>query len=339
LPSNPYKKEVPKEKEEDFLASLLDNLDSAPATSFPTHDLPSKKRKSDVTRYRGSSIGPSSDTVSKESDTGPSSGPFGPSSDGVDNASWPDAFYTGRESKRPRKSEDVNNLNKIDVLDIAEPWSDSDRGDNDVQMTDAQPPPKPAKVEDNEDDFFTTPLLPRDTNSRTTSSSRRPLVNAASIKASNPVVTDVLDSKPQVKTESKRPKGLDWQEAAANVALATSSDPVEVEDLPPLPAAAKRGKAAAAPLPVPNASKVDALEADGSLRFFWLDHMEVNGTLHLFGKVWDRHSGRHVSGCVTVEGIERNLYVLPKGSKRTVAKPGVDGDGQSLAPSYKCGLT
>ena len=61
-----------------------------------------------------------------------------------------------------------------------------------------------------------------------------------------------------------------------------------------------------------NSNHVDALEADGSMRFFWLDYLELDGKLYFIGKLKDKTSGLWVSCSVTVEGIERNLFVLPR---------------------------
>jgi DNA polymerase alpha subunit A len=61
-----------------------------------------------------------------------------------------------------------------------------------------------------------------------------------------------------------------------------------------------------------NSNSVDALETDGSLRFFWLDYLELEGKLYFIGKLKDKTSGLWVSCSVTVEGIERNLFVLPR---------------------------
>ncbi|KIM44768.1 hypothetical protein M413DRAFT_442728 [Hebeloma cylindrosporum] len=59
-------------------------------------------------------------------------------------------------------------------------------------------------------------------------------------------------------------------------------------------------------------SNISALEPDGSLRFFWLDYLELDGRLYFIGKLKDKLSGGWVSCCVTVEGMERNLFVLPR---------------------------
>ncbi|KAG8710371.1 DNA-directed DNA polymerase alpha catalytic subunit pol1 [Ceratobasidium sp. 423] len=62
---------------------------------------------------------------------------------------------------------------------------------------------------------------------------------------------------------------------------------------------------------------VKALEEDGSLRMFWLDYLELDSRLYLVGKVIDKaHSTGEItkwaSCCVAIEGIERNLFVLPR---------------------------
>lgn len=55
-----------------------------------------------------------------------------------------------------------------------------------------------------------------------------------------------------------------------------------------------------------------ALEDDGTLRFFWTDYTEVNGSLCLFGKVKNRSDGSYVSCFVKVDNILRKLYFLPR---------------------------
>jgi DNA polymerase alpha subunit A len=56
----------------------------------------------------------------------------------------------------------------------------------------------------------------------------------------------------------------------------------------------------------------DAVEADGSLNFFWTDYTEVNGSLCLFGKVLNKKTGNYVSCFVKVDNIMRKLYFLPR---------------------------
>ena len=56
----------------------------------------------------------------------------------------------------------------------------------------------------------------------------------------------------------------------------------------------------------------DAIEADGSLNFFWTDYTEVNGSLCLFGKVLNKKTKSYVSCFVKVDNILRKLYFLPR---------------------------
>ena len=53
-------------------------------------------------------------------------------------------------------------------------------------------------------------------------------------------------------------------------------------------------------------------EDDGSIRMFWTDYTEVNGSLCLFGKVKDRSSGSYVSALVKIDNILRKLFFLPR---------------------------
>jgi DNA polymerase alpha subunit A len=55
-----------------------------------------------------------------------------------------------------------------------------------------------------------------------------------------------------------------------------------------------------------------ALEEDGSLRFFWIDYTEINGSLCLFGKVKDKSTGGYASCFVKIDNIFRELYFLPR---------------------------
>lgn len=56
----------------------------------------------------------------------------------------------------------------------------------------------------------------------------------------------------------------------------------------------------------------DVIEEDGSLRMFWTDYTEVNGSLCLFGKVQNKKTGGHASCFVKVDNILRKLFFLPR---------------------------
>jgi len=53
-------------------------------------------------------------------------------------------------------------------------------------------------------------------------------------------------------------------------------------------------------------------EDDGTLRMYWTDYTEVNGSLCLFGKAKDKRTGAYVSTFLKVDNILRKLYFLPR---------------------------
>lgn len=65
----------------------------------------------------------------------------------------------------------------------------------------------------------------------------------------------------------------------------------------------------------------DAIEEDGSVRMFWTDYIEVNGSLCLFGKVKDKSTGSFVSAFVKVDNILRKLFFLPREHKKSSCFP------------------
>ena len=60
----------------------------------------------------------------------------------------------------------------------------------------------------------------------------------------------------------------------------------------------------------------DVVEDDGTIRFFWTDYTEVNGSLCLFGKAKDKSTGSYVSSFIKVDNILRKLFFLPRVHKR-----------------------
>ncbi|KAL8842976.1 MAG: hypothetical protein Q9205_003670 [Flavoplaca limonia] len=56
----------------------------------------------------------------------------------------------------------------------------------------------------------------------------------------------------------------------------------------------------------------DAVEGDGTLRMFWTDYTEVNGSLCFFGKVKDKKSNNYVSAFVKIDNVLRKLFFLPR---------------------------
>ena len=61
----------------------------------------------------------------------------------------------------------------------------------------------------------------------------------------------------------------------------------------------------------------DAVEEDGSLRIFWTDYTEVEGSLCLFGKVKNQKTKSFVSAFVKVDNVLRKLYFLPRTNRQS----------------------
>ncbi|CAG8551442.1 12204_t:CDS:10 [Ambispora leptoticha] len=58
----------------------------------------------------------------------------------------------------------------------------------------------------------------------------------------------------------------------------------------------------------------DCLEENGTLRMYWFDAYQgtKNGTIYLFGKILNKKTKEYLSCCVTVRGLERSFFVLPR---------------------------
>ena len=65
-------------------------------------------------------------------------------------------------------------------------------------------------------------------------------------------------------------------------------------------------------VPAGRLSPQDAAEPDGSIKMFWIDYTEANGSLILFGKVKDKRTSKYVSAFLKVDGMMRNLFFLPR---------------------------
>ena len=120
--------------------------------------------------------------------------------------------------------------------------------------------------------------------------------NPVSAKANAPAVATPAVTKPPPPAKSTPSHLQSWH--AVHSGLDSASSPTAT------PKDAAQGTAAS--------SAIQCFQEDRSVHFFWLDHFEVQGTVHLFGKVWDRSSDRYVSCCVSVGGIERCVFLQPR---------------------------
>lgn len=155
---------------------------------------------------------------------------------------------------------------------------------------------------------------------------KRQLVNVANsrVKTEPTASTSAVKIESPVEVKPHKVKGMDWRAATelvnvqdANAADGpAAADAADEDDSANVPMTKRaRAKIEAAGGGRVGLSKVNAFEKDSSLRFYWLDSHEADGVLHLLGKVLDKDSGRHISACLSIEGIERNVYLLPRGSK------------------------
>ena len=331
------------------MADLLGDLDAAPRPISP----PLKKRKAvpssaqfsgsgSLNGLRSSHAASSSSLMSSDPVTGPESsqyaGDTGPSSDGLFDV---DAD-TSRTSKKARVSGAEDKLDSLALdLDLDnDDFNNTFDGDDMAMELFPEMREKDKKAagaakagaEDDEDDEMQVKQVKK----AKSGGKRQQLVNSTSMKVkppSEPVVKAQeldeykpasLDIKPVTTLQDKKKdRGMDWQLAAAQVTLEgdeigdapiAGSEDVDIFSAAPTARSTKKIKAPSAGGGSLKTAKVQALEEDGSVRFYWLDYVETNGVLHFIGKVFDKETKKYVSSCVTVEGIDRNLFVLPRQS-------------------------
>lgn len=172
--------------------------------------------------------------------------------------------------------------------------------------------PEP-KDDDDEDDIAIRPSRPLTAastkiNGASVPSARRKVVNSTSVKHIVKPEPETLKTEPE-RVKPALPRGniangkpvpvgsAHWSAVQDSLLAPKTSDIDEVK------------------APVGSTKQDNVLEEDGSLRIFWLDHMEQDGAIHLVGKVLDRQTGKYVSACVTVNGIQRNLFVKPRAKR------------------------
>ena len=172
--------------------------------------------------------------------------------------------------------------------------------------------PEP-KDDDDEDDIAIRPSRPlvaasTKINGATVPSARRKVVNSTSVKHVVKPEPETLKAEPAVVKPTLPRANLangkpvpvgsaHWSAVQDSLLAPKTSDIDEVKT------------------PVGSVKSENVLEEDGSLRIFWLDHLEQDGAIHLVGKVLDRQTGKYVSACVTVNGIKRNLFVKPRAKR------------------------
>ncbi|KAK0553775.1 DNA-directed DNA polymerase alpha catalytic subunit pol1 [Tilletia horrida] len=204
--------------------------------------------------------------------------------------------------------------------------------------------------EDDEDDDFSIQAP-----AAGTKGSRSAVVNAAAVK-----VMPKNANKENIKLDKSAPESKSKVDNAANANVTgfgknskplngrdswkTVSDDLEKssQNSGSTPSASATTRDAAAP------TKVQAFEDDKTLRFFWMDYSETaDGIIHLIGKIKDRRTGKFVSACLTVEGIERCLFLQPrqytmiKGrtTDKVPTEDEIEAEFEALTDSYDIGQT
>jgi DNA polymerase alpha subunit A len=189
-----------------------------------------------------------------------------------------------RSSPPPQMDDDSDYGDDIPLA--APPMEDYDTHMSDAPIPPSSPLAKAAdrklKIEDDDDDDFAVAEIKGNKNIRAAKvnlTSTRPAAAAALPTPATPTKTAAtIDSSTWTQVTG-----------ALNVVTATTAGP-------------SFGKV----------SPDDAAEEDGSIKMFWLDYTEANGSLILFGKVKDKRSGKYVSAFLKVDGILRNLFFLPR---------------------------
>ena len=219
----------------------------------------------------------------------PSSEPAEPSSDSSFFSSR--KRYTDEHSPYPRKSRvsEVTVKRELDVENVPYP---------DVDMDEAVVKAEPIDEDDDEEMRVTAkPLVTGHRANGANGASRRRVVNSSSVKV---VKADLVPPRSEPTPKSPSPNGKivpgaqHWSAVQEALIAPKTSELDEVK------------------AHIGNVKPENVLEGNGDLHMYWLDFMEEGGVVHLIGKVMDRASSKWVSACVSISGIQRNLFVKPR---------------------------
>lgn len=287
-------------QEDDFMANLLSSVTAA------SNETANRKRKS-------SPEIPSSDGYQAPSSDGSffsSRKRYGADSD--DEPVW-DA-KRGVMGKKPRVSDTTITPRRMSRD------RNQDNGyslDDTMDVDDEAVKPEPIDSEEDEEIQVRKARPPTATNKLNGSAgAKRRVINSTSVKnivkrestpitvitpKAEPEIEEVQSAKPRVNGKPKaKANAKHWSAIQESLAAFPSNQTSELDTVN---------------APVGSTKPENVLEEDGSLRFFWLDHLEQDGVVHLVGKVLDKQTGKYVSTCVSVTGIERCLYLKPRAKR------------------------
>ncbi|KAB5589762.1 DNA polymerase II [Ceratobasidium theobromae] len=293
-----YRPAVSTEKEQDFMSSLLGQLDAAPshksgpakrklAPSFAAASRPFKpptvvrgstlKRKPSPTRGMAGLDVFRSDVPSSDPPSDAGFGNFLSDANDVSDHEWNITASPTKKPKREPSSSPVRQLSGLAVNDDDDEYDDGDTG------------------------FWEEAAgMDVDVEEGVKGKGKAKLVNPASVLPNGRALK--LEPKPEPDPDPVELKPPSWLSLHASLNASAVKEPETLGSDKPVAAGANDAK---------------ALEKDGSLRIFWLDYLELESRLYLVGKVVDKANStdkvtKWASCCVAIEGIERNLFVLPR---------------------------
>lgn len=271
-------------KEDDFMASLLSSVTATAAE-------PARKRRSSPEMPSSDAAAPSSDS----SFFGGVKKRYGQESDDEDY---------------PRRRNGVGKKPRVSDMTIVPDEIQPDYGgmDPDLSLQVDEPMVKEEVVSDGDEEMEikpkAAPLLSAATKLNGQAGVRRKVVNSTSVKHVIPK-PEPISVKAEPDTPVKPRTGAELKPTPNGAAHWSA-----VQDS--LVGQVKTSELDAVKAPVGSIKVENVIEKDGSLRIFWLDQMEMDGVVHLVGKVLDRQSNKYVSACLSINGIKRNLFVKPR---------------------------
>ncbi|EGN95137.1 hypothetical protein SERLA73DRAFT_77147 [Serpula lacrymans var. lacrymans S7.3] len=301
-----YRPAVSVEQEDDFMANLLGNIDAIPATTVSSSKRAKKRKPSPESDYDDSHIGPASSSPYRHRTTSYSSD--GPLDDTHTNPPSSDYDYDPVDVMSPKKkvrlttprigngagiTPAIERMGKLEVHTSSEPEEtsmDMDYADLDMD----------AFMDINED------LDLGDVKNRKPIK-KEPIPFKIDARAG------VFTTKPSTTARTKKEEEdtPSWLSVYDSLAVAQEAEAFG-------PSITSNSKSQ---FKSDDSVARTVFEPDGSLRFFWLDCLEHGGKLFFIGKVLDKSSsssanprgkGQWMSACITVENLQRNLFILPR---------------------------
>ncbi|WRT65216.1 uncharacterized protein IL334_002159 [Kwoniella shivajii] len=308
-------------QEDDFMASLLSSVTSA------SNENAARKRKSSPDIPSSEGLHPSSDS-SFFSSAGAGSGRkrYGieddDDGDEDDQPVWDSKRGIMATGKKPRMS---------DITIVPSRNHDQENNDDDDFIMDTgddssimvKPEPRDKDGDDEDDEMQIRKIKPL--SSATTklngvaSNVRRKVINSSSVKhviKPDPVIVKAEHmDEDNIAIVKPRPASTVSRNGKATPVGSAHWSSIQESLLPQ--SSPKVSELDEVRAPVGSTKAENVLEKDGSLSMFWLDHFEQDGVVLFVGKVLDKQTGKYVSACVSINGIERNLFVKPR-AKRIV---------------------